>query len=305
MMLPSLVLPSWNAFLNQVDQLGCGSPIRPSYVFRGQADSQWRMLPSLARYLAGVTNEKAVDALEDQLEREFFAQAHPYSSLATAIRHGDAAWTERLALMQHHGVPTRLLDWTISPMVAAYFACANESSRDGAVFVAHPLSVGTHVRTTLGYDPSSSGLEQRVAGSPPVISFFRSDSRSDRQVTQQGHFSMATDPLVAHDELLAAALRPGVGPSGPDVVAAKWIVPAGMKLTFLNQLRQLNVAGHSLFPGLDGLGRSLSEAAMIEGALLRSSNAVELHAAADSESVVCALRALSRFAAAELRARAT
>lgn len=270
-MLPSLVLDSWNAFLNQVDQLGCGSPIRPSYVLRGQADSQWRLLPSLARYLAGATNGKAVDALEDQLEREFYSQAHLYSPLATAIRNGDAMWSERLALMQHHGVPTRLLDWTISPMVAAYFACASESARDGAVFVAHPLSVGTHVRSNLGYDPASNDLEERVAASPPVISFFRSDSRSDRQVTQQGHFSMATDPLVAHDELLAAALLPGVGPSGRDVVAATWIVPAGVNLTFPNQLRQINVAGHSLFPGLDGLGRSLSEAAMIEGALLRAS----------------------------------
>jgi hypothetical protein len=268
-MLPTLVLASWSAFQSQLEQLGCGSPTRTSHVFRGQADALWSLEPSLRRVLQGTNNAEAAARLEDDLENEFFSQAHLYSPFAQSIRDADSLWLERLALMQHHGAPTRLLDWTSSPMAAAYFACVAQSASDGAIFVAHPLTVGSRTKKRLGVELSAEKLAELDESGTVVVNFFKSSFRSDRQVTQQGHFSVATNALAAHDEMLIRALEPGEGASGSNVVAAKWIIPQGMKLMFLNQLRQLNVAGHSLFPGLDGIGRSLIEAAIIEGALLK------------------------------------
>ena len=43
----------------------------------------------------------------------------------------------------------------------------------------------------------------------------------------------------------------------------KWVIPAGLKLEFLRKLRAMNSAAHSLFPGIDGFGRSLAEVARL------------------------------------------
>jgi hypothetical protein len=88
---------------------------RDSGVYRGVGDARWPMLTSLDR-LGGTEPPHTKCDLEEHVLRNFARYSRPH--VAEPAR---SAW-ELLAAAQHHGVPTRLLDWTYSPLVAAHFA---------------------------------------------------------------------------------------------------------------------------------------------------------------------------------------
>jgi hypothetical protein len=102
---------------------------RDSAVYRGVGDASWPMLTSLDR-LGGTNPPHAKRGLEEHVLRNFARYSRPYLGApgASAAR-GD--W-ELLAAAQHHGVPTRLLDWTYSPLVAAHFATLGRRGDAGA-----------------------------------------------------------------------------------------------------------------------------------------------------------------------------
>src|SRR4051794_14108420 len=77
--------------------------------FRGHADSTWKLLPSLARLPNKIEAELA-------LIKRFKQNAYSIGDVPPESE--DWRW---LFLMQHHGAPTRLLDWSENPLVALYF----------------------------------------------------------------------------------------------------------------------------------------------------------------------------------------
>src|ERR1039457_512358 len=115
---------SWEAFLKWIVGLG------GSWCFRGQRDAGWRLHTSLDRAVL-VEHESQNSRGQRYLDREtagrdllfrFQQRAHQYIHNLPG-RDDLASW---FALMQHHGVPTRLLDWSRSPYVALYFALEEE-----------------------------------------------------------------------------------------------------------------------------------------------------------------------------------
>ena len=89
------------------------------WVFRGHSNEDWRLQPSVGR-----GDPYRLD-WERLLLDQFRRLAEPYVTSA-----GLTEW-DWLALAQHHGLPTRLLDWTFNSLVACFFACAKARSRDG------------------------------------------------------------------------------------------------------------------------------------------------------------------------------
>src|SRR5690242_16377185 len=87
---------------------------RDNVVYRGAANAAWPLLTSLD-ILGGVHPPHTKADLEEHILRNFIRYARPYLGQAVS------EW-EALVAAQHHGAPTRLLDWTYSPMVAAHFA---------------------------------------------------------------------------------------------------------------------------------------------------------------------------------------
>jgi hypothetical protein len=86
------------------------------WVFRGQARATWLLEPSLERFARSIHDLPGV--IEKYALREFQRRAHHYSAHLPSSDNT----LEWLALMRHHGSPTRLLDFTKSPYVAAFFA---------------------------------------------------------------------------------------------------------------------------------------------------------------------------------------
>jgi len=85
-------------------------------VYRGQSDSRWGIASGLSRYVSGSKDKEGALKLASQAYNIFDSQRHGYNGLTSTN-----PW-DVLTLAQHFGLPTRLLDWSLSPIVALFFA---------------------------------------------------------------------------------------------------------------------------------------------------------------------------------------
>src|SRR4051794_25212562 len=241
---------SWREFDDAVAEAGSarseGLRAHVSLVFRGLARSGYSNRTSLARL--GEDSSR----LERHLIRNFRKYAH-------RERPGPTLW-DWLSLAQHHGLPTRLLDWTFSPFVAAHFATATHPDEEAVVWAvdcaaAHELlpralkseleDEGATVFTTellAEHAPSLEVLE-RFAEDAPYVLFFEPPSLDDRIVNQSAVLSTMSDPCASMDAWLDA--NPGLWHA--------WHLAPAAKAEIRERLDQANVTERVLMPGLDGL----------------------------------------------------
>jgi len=208
----------------------------------------------LLRLAAGRPN---VAQLELHLLRNFRKYAHGEAS-------ADSIW-HWLALGQHRGLPTRLLDWTYSPFVALHFATANlaRMDQDGCVwtvnFVETNRSLPARLRrilTTEGSDTVTVDMlktfrslaEFDRLARKPFVAFLEPPSIDPRIVNQFALFSLMSSAAAAIDEWLSVHRT----------LVRRVIVPAALKWEIRDKLDQANVNERVLFPGLDGLSRWLT-----------------------------------------------
>jgi len=228
---------------------------RSPYAFRGLACVSHDLSTSLVR----LTREK-VDAalLEQSLLRNFRKYAH-----ARASNGVDSIW-HWLALAQHHGLPTRLVDWTYSPFVALHFATAQPETygHDGLVWCvnfikAHQL-LPKQLRKLLEQEHSDALTVEMLSrfeslhafdslARDTFVAFIEPPSLDDRILNQFAIFSIVSNPGVGLDDWLR---------QHPDLVR-RVVIPAELKWEVRDKLDQANINERTLFPGLDGLSRWL------------------------------------------------
>jgi hypothetical protein len=250
---PEVRVKSWNELQDHLFK-GSWQPylrrFRSPYVFRGLSDARYPLQTSLIR-LGGNYPD-----LEPHLLRNFRKYAH------RNIVERDTLW-HWLSLAQHHGLPTRLLDWTVSPLVAAHFATANieKFHIDGAIWAVNHQKAHALLPEALQFEAEREGadyftvemlsraaasLRQFEALAPPhFVVFFEPPSIDDRIVNQFALFSVMPDPTAELDAWLRD--RP--------TMWRKIVIPAELKWEIRDKLDQANITERVLFPGLDGLSR--------------------------------------------------
>ena len=165
---------------------------QPEWAFRGEVSAQWPLVSLLTRRLSTYCQEPALWPLrEERALRVFRRKAHIYLT-DSAVLEDDLRC---LALMQHHGAPTRLLDFTKSPYVAAFFAL-EDAMTDAAVYAlntpalwsAAPRFEPTLTRDCI--DPRVRGNYERyfIGSQWPVIWFGEPLQMDRRLVAQSGLF---------------------------------------------------------------------------------------------------------------------
>jgi hypothetical protein len=249
---------SWTELIEQLYEGAWSADLqrfRSPYAFRGLTCGTHTLATSLGR-LAGQQVEAAL--LEQSLLRNFRKYAH-----ASASNGVDSIW-HWLALAQHHGLPTRLIDWTYSPFVALHFATENPATyaHDGIVWCvnfvrAHEL-LPKPLRTLLEREHSDALTVEMLSGfeslhaydslsSEPFVAFVEPPSLDDRIRNQFALFSMVSDPALGLDDWLQ---------HHGDLVR-RVVIPAELKWELRDKLDQANINERTLFPGLDGLSRWL------------------------------------------------
>jgi hypothetical protein len=173
-----------------------------------------------------------------------------------------------LALMQHHGAPTRLLDWTLSPYVALYFALQGDSNKDAALWAIDLKWLDERSNELLrphdpGY-PEASDFNARCQhinrilfgnDNPRIVISTTPMQINQRMATQQGQLLCNLRHDVGFStSLLGMLIWPAVVERQ---VVSKVLLKRDQRIVFLKELRRMNIHSASLFPGLDGFARSL------------------------------------------------
>lgn len=243
-------ISSWREFDDAIARANCEGPrggrAHSSLVFRGLARSSYSNRHSLARL------GDDYRSLERHLIRNFRKYAHRASP-------GRAVW-DWLSLAQHHGLPTRLLDWTFSPFIAAHFATATSPEHEAVVWAvdcaaAHELlpddvrrsldAEGATVFTTellARHAPTLDDLD-RLTSEEPFVLFFEPPSLDDRIVNQSAVLSTLCHVEASMDDWLE---------QHPELCHA-WRISREAKLEIRERLDQANITERVLMPGLDGL----------------------------------------------------
>ncbi|WP_432563256.1 FRG domain-containing protein [Kineococcus sp. SYSU DK003] len=197
-------------------------------------------------------------------ESDLLRNFRKYSRMPFSKQDSDWEW---LTLAQHHGLPTRILDWTYSPLVALHFATADVARHDvdGAVWSADFLAVHDLLPQALRAELEASGGAQlsvetlaRVAPTladfdalddEPFLTFFEPPSLDERIVNQYASFSVLSSAHARTDDWLARAATP---------LVRRVVVGSALKPCVRERLDQANITERVLFPGLDGLSRWLT-----------------------------------------------
>src|SRR6185436_15486964 len=226
---------------------------RSNYVYRGVANEGWGLETSLRR-LGGQCGD-----VERPLLRNFGKYAEP-GTIAAA----DNLWV-KLAVAQHHGLPTRVLDWTVAPKIAVHFATFEQEHFDkaGAIWCIDVVEarrlLPQELREILDDEQAFLFSIEMLAhiddlkeldalgAERPFVLFFEPPSLDARIVNQSAVMSVMTSPMLVLDEFLK---------DHPDLYK-RIIIPADLKWEVRDKLDQDNVTERMLFPGLDGVSRWL------------------------------------------------
>jgi hypothetical protein len=214
--------------------------------YRGQSDFDWQLVPSLGR-------PPSVPAHEDALIKRFKQNALSY------IQRVPSNEWEWLFLMQHHRVPTRLLDWSENPLVALYFAVTENLDRNACLWCLDPvqLNKASHIQTAIATDIPCFSVDEDLdqylprevlSGmykKPPVAALAM--RYFPRLTAQSGVFT------ITHRELTPIEIV------GDGAFVGRLKIPSAAKKNIARELRLLGITRLALFPDLDSVAEHARE----------------------------------------------
>ncbi len=207
------------------------------WIFRGQADADWPLLPKAGRpeyFIPNSADENGYPLNQDLVRFEQWRHWAVACQPDLPTNHFEA-----LAFAQHYGLATRLLDWTTNPLIALYFAVEDQPAKDGSLYLHLP---------ELDKDLTSkkfTDIDRTVRFSPRPL--------DKRILNQYAAFTYHPEP---HKPLAPEPLPETLAPFAPSDVRSRLIrirIPWQAKKWATSQLDQLGINRRTLFPDLDGV----------------------------------------------------
>ena len=226
----------WSEFMAWVDQHGDSR-----WVFRGLGDSSFQLLPGIGR------REDYSETLERTILEIFERRASEF------VDERNLTDWDKLALAQHHGLPTRLLDWTTNPLIGTYFAVVSEpgarelshgsDNNEDSKITAKPELSHVTARLIAWSVPAATVVNSKVEQDPfelEELKFLLPRALSTRIVAQNGLFSVHPIPQNAWLEPQAE-------------VKNIFDIPGNMREYFRRKLFYFGIDAQRVMGGLDGL----------------------------------------------------
>ncbi len=186
------------------------------YMYRGVSNVDYKLIPKVGRdWHLGLD---VLRVTEQHMLDTFGIRATPY------LEHRPSSMWELIAIAQHYGIPTRLLDWILNPLAALYFACKGKSSSDGLVYFARNIC-----KSDLSKYPDPLNVDLSFGWTPEHI--------IPRLAAQDGLFTISKNPLKPFTR----------------GIKRKVIIKAEAKPKLLRTLAEFGIHPGSLFPGLNGI----------------------------------------------------
>ena len=262
------------------------------FIFRGQGHAEWRLSTALSRLIQkhhpGARDSMLPIDYEAKMIKEFKWKYPSYEKGRIPEEQDSIEW---LSLMQHYGARTRMLDFSYSIYVALFMALDESYSDKSAVWainksVLEKAVVEKYKKEKGQNSVSQSDLEDYIYReatdainrgfdkySEALLFATRPHMSNERINRQQGLFIIPSIVSREFDEILKSyydatltlewPVDNVVDASrtwGPDSVAVmKILVPLKLKYSILNALDQMNITPETMYPGLDGLARSMSK----------------------------------------------
>lgn len=240
-------------FVGKIDEK---HPNRMNYTFRGHNSEEYKLESCLKRN----SGDKCKYA-----EKRLLNNFRKYGELIEP-KICESIW-KTMIIAQHHGVPTRCLDFSISPLVALHFALSNNKEGENAVVWAinhgmlHKELLPSSYKNILDrYNAVSFTVEMleelgitvesynNDMGNESIV-FLEPPSIDSRIVNQFSHFAIIPDALDPLDKFLENL--------DIEKVAYKFVIPYDKIELFRRQLDHMNITERTLFPGLDGISSYL------------------------------------------------
>ena len=241
-MIQEYSIKDWNSFIRTICEISDHEQYRMWY--RGQADYEWGLIPSVQR------PAYCKKGNEQYMATNFMIRTMRLNGEAPA-QYDRSGW---LSLMQHYGLPTRLLDWSESPLVALYFALNSESDKDAALWIVNPMRLNQKMGYGKYVPPMNYGgindylegaFDDKRLHSEKIIACHGIGSDL-RMYVQQSDFTIH-DTERQLDQILGQDPECGY--------LYKIRIPSQLKKNFAQELNLLGIHDSTVYPDMEHIAR--------------------------------------------------
>jgi hypothetical protein len=245
---------SLKEFSGSIEDLLHGG-INKNFWYRGVQDFEYNLLPTLYRHKT-ISDLSKLNELEQIMMTRFKERSIPF--LDRSIDYDDVwGW---MFIMQHFGIPTRLLDWTENPFIGLFFALQESEKtmeKDAAVWILDPDNWNNtalkHMNFKSGilnkdamiiHNYETKKLDTSILTSPPLSIY--GDHNSPRIVSQRGVFIIYGSNNKPMEEIYKDIYD-------SDDILFKFIIPKDKKADIILSLNKIGITESVIFPDLEGV----------------------------------------------------